>query len=306
MKFPHRGPLALAVFGLLCAPHSYGFQSAVELDAGFRRDSLRWSIAGDLSGKLTPNVLSELTWESINIRQLAVGWKADSPDGVQLRTKAAYGWIYDGRNRDSDYLGDDRTLEFSRSDNETSDDSVLDLSAAIGYRLDYRTGRMLWRITPLLGLSRHEQRLRITNGFQTVPPLGPFPNLDSTYRTKWTGPWAGIELSNESGAPSRGFIRLEHHWADFRAHANWNLREDFQHPRSFEHEANGRGSVVSVGIVSPVRDQWSVRLSIDYQRWRTDPGIDRVYFANGAVAVTRLNEVEWTSRALLFGIERPL
>lgn len=304
MKFSRCGPLVLAVVGLLCAPNSYGFQTTVALDAGYRRDSLRWSIAGDLSGTLSPNVLSELTWDDVEIAQLSLGWKLDTPEGVQLRAKAAYGWIYDGRNRDSDYLGDDRTLEFSRSENDTQDDDVLDLALAIGYRLTHRLERSRLHVIPLLGLSRHEQRLRITNGFQALPPLGPFPGLDSTYRTKWDGPWLGIELASDSASGAGGFLRLEHHWADYNATANWNLRDDFQHPRSFEHEADGKGFVASLGFSRSIRKGWSTRVSFDYQRWRSDPGIDRVYFANGAVAVTRLNEVRWTSRAVSIGIER--
>lgn len=298
--------MALAAFGLLSAPHSYGYESTVAVDAGYRRDSLRWSIAGDLSGALSPNVLSELTWEHVDIAELTLAWTLQATDGPQLRAKAAYGWIRDGRNRDSDYLGDDRTLEFSRSDNETNDDDVLDLALAVGYRLALPWERGRLRVTPLLGFSRHEQRLRITGGFQTIPPLGPFSGLDSTYRTRWSGPWIGVELAREPASMPSGFLRLEHHWADYDATANWNLRDDFRHPRSFEHEADGKGFVAAIGVAGPMYKGWSARLSLEYQRWETDPGIDRVYFADGAVAATRLNEVKWESRVIAFGLERDL
>ncbi|BAU49938.1 hypothetical protein SVA_3396 [Sulfurifustis variabilis] len=300
------GPILLAVGALACVAQAPAAQQTFDINVGHRSDALRWSIAGDLSGSLSPNVLSELRWENLDIVQLSVGWKLDTERGLQVRGNAAYGWIYDGSNRDSDYLGDGRTLEFSRSENETRDDDVLDLAVAVGYRLTHRFDRSAVHVTPLLGLSRHEQRLRITNGFQTIPPLGPFPGLDSTYRTEWTGPWVGIELAGETTERVGGFVRLEHHWADYSADANWNLRDDFQHPRSFAHEADGTGLVASVGIVGVVHQKWSARLSYDYQRWRTDPGIDRVFFANGAVAATRLNEVEWTSRTISLGLELAL
>lgn len=293
----------LAVAALACVSDGLAAQQTFDLNVGHRSDELRWSIAGDLSGSLSPNVLSELAWKSVDIVQLSVGWKLEPAHGPQLRADAAYGWIYDGRNRDSDYLGDGRTLEFSRSDNETRDDDVRDLALALGYPLTYRVDRVLLHVTPLLGFSRHEQRLRITNGFQTIPLLGPFPGLDSTYRTRWSGPWIGIEFESDLGSASSAFIRLERHWADYTARANWNLRDDFQHPRSFEHEADGKGLVASLGIVSPIREKWSARVSLDYQRWRTDPGIDRVYFASGAVAATRLNEVKWSSRTISIGLQ---
>jgi hypothetical protein len=300
------GPVLLAVCAFAVTTHGLAAQQAFDVDLGYRSDSLRWSIAGDLSGSLSPNVLSELTWDNLDIFELSAGWKLQSAHGPQVRASAAYGWIYDGDNRDSDYLGDGRTLEFSRSENDTRDDDVLDLALAVGYRVTYRHNGTLLHVTPLLGLSLHEQRLRITNGFQAIPPLGPFPGLDSTYRTKWTGPWVGIEFASEGSRATGGFLRLEYHWADYDAKANWNLRDDFQHPRSFEHEADGTGLVASVGIVGLIRDRWSARVSLDYQRWETDPGIDRVFFASGDVAVTRLNDVEWTSRTISIGLERTL
>lgn len=303
MNKARSGHILLAVGILACLSDGLAAQQTLDLNVGHRSDELRWSIAGDLSGSLSPNVLSELTWENVDIVELSVSWKLDMPQRLQLWTRAAYGWIYDGRNRDSDYLGDGRTVEFSRSDNDTRDDDVFDVAVALGYRLTYRLEGGLLHLTPLLGLSHHEQRLRITNGFQTIPPLGPFPGLDSTYRTEWTGPWVGVELTGEFRSAPNAFVRLEHHWADYTAHANWNLRDDFQHPRSFQHEADGTGLVASLGIVSPLRQKWSVRLSLDYQRWRTDPGIDRVFFASGAVAATRLNEVKWTSRAITIGLQ---
>jgi hypothetical protein len=43
-------------------------------------------------------------------------------------------------------------------------------------------------------------------------------------------------------------------------------------------------------------------LAFTYLKWSTDPGLDRLYYANGSVAETRLNEVNWDSYALMLGL----
>jgi len=45
-----------------------------------------------------------------------------------------------------------------------------------------------------------------------------------------------------------------------------------------------------------------VNFNFDYQDWSTDNGTDKVFFADGAAAKTRLNEVNWTSYALSLGL----
>ncbi len=45
---------------------------------------------------------------------------------------AAYSWIFDGENQNSDYAGDDRMLEFSRSNNNSDEGNMLDASFGIG------------------------------------------------------------------------------------------------------------------------------------------------------------------------------
>jgi len=166
------------------------------LSAGYRVDDLDWNIAGDINGN-NPNVLSELTWDDVESYQLKAQGSAVWPNIIALRGYANYGWIFDGDNQDSDYLGDNRTFEFSRSNNSTDDDDVLDASLAIGYPI--RFGRaVIGTMTPLLGYSYHEQNLNITDGNQTIPNLGPFPGLDSSYETEWKGPWIGFDLRFKS------------------------------------------------------------------------------------------------------------
>ena len=90
--------------------------------AGYRIDQLDWNIAGNNAGT-NPNILSELTWKDLEIYQVqfkpSVTLGNSHRGGVRYHLRGMLGWgsIVDGSNQDSDYAGDNRTLEFSRSNN---------------------------------------------------------------------------------------------------------------------------------------------------------------------------------------------
>ena len=282
------------------------FEADFTFSAGYRVDNLDWNIAGDSSGN-NPNILSELTWDDLESYQVKVQGDLIWPNIIALRGLADYGWIFDGDNQDSDYWGDNRTWEWSRSNNKSDDGDVWDVSLAVGY--PFRTGRdVISTITPLVGYSHHEQNLKMTDGYQTIPALGPFPNLDSSYETEWQGPWIGIDLNFKAAEIKtfahrfETFFSYEYHWADYEAEANWNLRDDFQHPKSFTHDADGNGWIIRTGFNFVLQRNIALNFSYDYQDWSTDSGTDKIFFTDGTTAKTRLNEVNWTSYSLGLGL----
>lgn len=282
------------------------FETEFVFSAGYRKDELDWNIAGNINGT-NPNILSELTWEDLESFQLRFKNKTVIPNIFYFRASVSYGWIFDGTVQDSDYLGDYRTFEFSRSNNSADDGDVWDASVGIGY--PFRIGGdEIWTITPLVGYSYHEQNLTLTDGNQTIPPLGSFPGLDSTYETQWKGTWIGLDLHFKAREievwPQRiePYFSVEYHWADYDAEADWNLRSDFAHPKSFEHEADGDGWVLGMGFDFILNPNFLLNFNYDYQNWTTDDGTDSVFFADGTTAITRLNEVNWTSHAFSLGI----
>lgn len=272
---------------------------------GLRRDDLDWNIAGNRSGN-NPNVLSELTWDDIKSYQVKVQGRLEWPNIVSLRGSADYGWVFDGDNRDSDYLGDNRTQEFSRSNNSADNGHLWDASMAVGY--PFRFGRqVVATTTPLVGWSHHEQHLTISDGNQTIPDTGSFSGLHSSYDTRWKGPWVGLDLRFRAGK-IRNFIQrlepyftYEYHWADYHAKANWNLRNDLDHPKSFEHNADATGYVIATGFNIALHENAALNINFDYQDWSTDHGTHKVFFSNGKTAKTRLNEVNWSTYALSLG-----
>ena len=274
--------------------------------AGYRRDDLDWNIAGNSNGK-NPNVLSELTWDELDSYQVKFQGHLIWPHIIALRAVANYGWIYDGENQDSDFAGDDRTFEFSRSNNNADDGNVWDVSLGIGYPI--RWGKsVISTMTPLVGYSHHEQNLEITDGNQTIPDLGPFPGLDSSYDAEWQGPWIGIDLNFRAAEIKtvahrlETFITYEYHWADYDAEADWNLRQDLRRSTSFVHDTDGEGWIIRAGFNIVLQRYLGLNFNFDYQDWTTDNGTDKVFLADGGNLKTRLNEVNWSSYSLGLGL----
>ncbi len=281
------------------------WEKRFDLSAGLRRDKFNWNIAGDITGA-NPNILSELSWNDLRIFQLKTDAKVIFDKKLRVEGSYGYGWIYHGDNQDSDYAGDNRTLEFSRSNNKTDDNNVSDLSAGLGYQFNLPDADFFYGhkviLTLLAGYSEHKQNLKITNGFQTIPATGPFDGLNSKYQAEWKGPWLGTEFETEKGKFT-GFLRFEYHWADYFAEADWNLREDFAHPVSYRHTADGKGTIVSLGAGYNIKTNWLVYLRTDFQDWETDKGIDRTFFSDGAIIDTQFNRAEWKATAILLGVK---
>src|SRR3989304_5599368 len=197
-------PSCVALILLLAVPQAVSAATYVPMtlsvSAGQRKDNLNWSIAGN-----GVNVLSELKWENLAIAQLQAVAEFHLKNDLRLRARLGYGVIDSGNNQDSDYDGNNRTLEYSRSNNKAGGD-VLDASIGFGKRLrmrDLSAGRSFY-VTPFVGLSMHRQNLTMTDGVQTIssastPPLGPIPGLASSYDAQWMGPWLGAGALGETG-----------------------------------------------------------------------------------------------------------
>jgi len=279
----------------------------IEIILGYscRQDEFDWNIAGTSQGT-DPNILSELTWKDLTIHQFSLGVRTLRKNSIYLKGAFDYGWIVDGENQDSDYNEDDRQGEFSRSNNQSDEGNTLDFSIGLGYPIPF--GSDFLSLSPVFGYSYHRQELHMLDGYQTIPDLGSFPGLDSTYDATWKGPWIGVDVNLELKKISRIFsfmelcIGYEHHWAKYNATADWNLRTDFMHPKSFEQEADGQGDKISLGLKNHFGTVTTLGIYYEQQRWSTQRGVDRVFLIDGQVIETRLNEVNWQSNTVRFEI----
>ncbi len=276
---------------------------------GQRIDEVRFDIAGNLEGT-EPNVLSELTWSDLKMRQIKATANLAISDRFLFDGMIASADIYQGDNQDSDYLGDNRSMEFSRSNNRSDDGDVFDLATGIGYRFHLKNNEYLHaediNLSILAGYSYHEQNLIITDGNQTKDPYGligftgPFDGLHSSFETEWKGPWLGLALSGKV-KKFNGLFRFEYHYTDYYAWANWNLREDFAHPVSFEQTAEGHGLAFTIGLDYELTNNFTIDFNADIQSWLTEPGIIEFHLADGTSQKQRLNRVDWRSYAFMLG-----
>jgi len=290
----------------------------IGIAGGVRLAEFDWSIAGRSDGT-NPNVLSELTWTNLVIFDFhGAGDLGFLDDRLVLAGSLGFGVFSNGDVQDSDYKSDDRTDEYSRSHASNLDDFVADAALSLGYQwtggktrsMDQDFPSVRRRLLLQAGVSWNEQRLRMTDGVQVlsrpdlepdVPPEGPFGGLDSTFQARWVGLWVGVEFEHRVGRRSQILAELEMHWPDYDATANWNLRSDFAHPVSFEQSADGQGYVLVLGWKATESKISGLQVCFRAESWRTDPGIDRTFLADGDQWETRLNEVDWRSALLSVG-----
>lgn len=297
-----------------CQPEDcsgWNFYTDWTLSTGYRQDRLTWTIA-DPTG--SPNILSELQWNDLRIWEIKGQFEVLFCDRIYVRGYADYGKIFHGRNRDSDYAGNDKTLEFSRSKAKSDKGEVFDFSGGIGYQFHLGDWFCLcdtdWTFTPLLGYSYHEQHLRDYDGVQLINsafnefgeevpagPLGPFPGLHSNYRAKWRGPWVGFDTCYPISCDWKVFGSFEYHWAHYHGTGHWNLRPDFI--KDFTQTSNnGHGYVIDAGTSYDFWCNWSAGLTFSYQWMRSGSGRDRTFFISGP-ADTRFNGATWHNWSIL-------
>ncbi len=297
--------------------------AGLDLGVGYRSDKLDWSISNESDGG-SPDILSELTWDNLHILQLqGTGWLelGELPflrRNSLLIATISLGKIYSGDAQDSDYARDGRTHEWSRSVSDADHGMTADFSAAFGPIFELKKAPGL-SVTPLIGYAFNMQALKMSDGEQVIsdsitrqqyfptaglpPPVGKISGLDSTYTAYWYGPWLGLNTDYQVSKKFKMTAGIEYHWVDYFAQADWNLRSDFDHPVSFEHDANGTGVVWNFKGRYLIDEKWSWLLKGNIQRWKTNNGTDRTYFDDGTVGNTRLNKVTWHSYALTTGLE---
>ena len=287
----------------------------IDMGVGHRYDRLNWNIAGNLNGE-NPNILSELEWTDIEILQLQFsGWLVLHEripflnKETFLQADLSIGTINSGKVRDSDYSADNRNDEWSRSISAADKGYVFDLSGAVGPIYSFDTFAT-FSITPLLGYGFNLQNLAMTDGVQTIatagitPDIGPFDgNLNNSYVTYWYGPWIGLNVEGKISKKIKLATGVEYHWVEYFAQADWNLRNDFDHPVSFEHETTGDGVVCKLDVQYEIDKKWSLQVGGNWQHWGTVAGSVRTFMADGSVNKTRLNEVNWNSYALTVGFK---
>ncbi|MBA3582525.1 MAG: autotransporter domain-containing protein [Gammaproteobacteria bacterium] len=268
----------------------------VGLQVGAREDNFDWNIAAPYGYE--PNVLSELTWSNLEITELRLDTQFVAPIGVAVYGTLGYGTITSGQNQDSDYDFDDRRGEYSRSNNNASDGDTLDMRIGAGYQ--FKIGRHV-SLIPLAGVEYRELNLVMTDGFQTIPAYGPFDGLNSTYNSEWKGLWVGAR-ANVDLRRVRFNAEFLLRTGDYYGYANWNLRSDFSHPKSFDHDSAYLGYELNGGAEVMLVEHLYLTTNLMWASSEILEGTDTIYAADGNEYSTDLNGGQWDQLAFRLGL----
>lgn len=241
---------------------------------GYRQDEFKFSIA-DPSG--FPNVLNEVNWRDIHSFPFMTKGHITAWDHIYLQGAFDFAWIRRGRVRDSYFAGDNRTDEFARFEAIIPGGSLFDLSGGIGVNIfPWRRGIIL---APLVGYSLNGQNLKISKATETIADdpanLGPICGLRVNYRSRWEGPWVGLDFSVKPTCYWMFEAGYQYHWARFRARGKWELTDCLDpnnfFVNNFWQDAHGSGMVVNFGTSYYFDETWGLGIYGNFQRWKTRP-----------------------------------
>ncbi|MFL0795870.1 MAG: hypothetical protein K6L73_00030 [Cellvibrionaceae bacterium] len=272
---------------------------------GHTQGDLNWHIAGN-----GVNVLSELDYTDVSGTTVGLKGQWSHPflaaDHWRILVRADLNStsISNGNYQDSDFTGNNRTAEFSRSVGDVTGTDLDQFQLGFGLR---------YQITPnqaLLGWGgaiHNRQDINFRNGVQVVsnPPinvsLGPINGLDSEYRASWSGGWGagGWQLTLDRWQLDLELLRL---WGTYRGTGRWNLRTDFAQPVSFLHQADMTGWQFQASLTWHYSEQLSFNLTYEDSALETDPGVDYTYFSSGSTFEALFNQASWDSQQWRCGL----
>lgn len=266
-----------------------------------------WSIGAGPSTNYSPNVLSELSFDQLKSR----GWGLNIAYLNKLNNKWAFNLegdyfrssIKKGDIQDSDYEGDDRTEEFSRSYSDASGDALERKQTALGFKYRWFDTKGHY-LGLMIGRHDFDFDVNMTNGVQIVPLESnglTLAGLDSTYDSRFLSTFAAVTTEHVFNWGTVGF-RYEKHDVEFDAKANWNLRSEFAHPVSFAHTGEGDGETLTLGYTYTVTKAWDVYVNWSRRQIEISDGYDHTFFVDGSSIVLRLNNVDYDSESMQGGV----
>lgn len=270
------------LFGVhACLAQDHHTTLQLSVTGGYRHEDLQWSIAGNANGQ-NPNILSALRWKQVGGPVTGVHIQFVCYDHWQLEGAYEHTFFLSGTAYDTDYGGNNRTDIVYAQQFQAGKGSADHWQAGAGYQLPVSNK---FTITPSAGYGLFHQSFYLRGN------TAAFSDLNSIYKTTWTGPYGQVLCSIGFTKKLSMHTSLRYSQVQYRASANWNLIEAFSHPESFRHTASGYGLNVHTSMLYHVSKMHSIGITGVYSRWQTGRGIDQLYLAAGTSQQTQLNEV---------------
>lgn len=203
--------------------------------------------------------------------------------------------------------------EYSKQSADADRGYVCDASGGLGFKVISGGGRG-W-VAGLIGYSYDRQSLKMTNFKQkrdTLNQIVPeaLNGVRGSYKTRWTGPFVGIDFSGKVECDVTIFGSAEWHVCDFRGEGVWQRHPAYK--AKIRHHARGYGAVGTLGFDWAPFDHWGFGLIANYQQWSTRKGNNHsstksLLFPSSQLPLSfpvaqksRLYRVKWISYSLSF------
>lgn len=292
----------------------YGYPPGFNADVGvgYRQDQLKWATR-DPQDSTDP--VSSLKWKELQIFDINGFANFTTCNYWYFRVNGNYGRIYSGRVDDSDYSvsasgGSSRTL-IEKNHLNGGRGEVFDLGGGVGYVFKSAGGRMT--IAPLIGYMHSEQHLRAYDAVNVFlfdsTPLGRIEGANSTYNNRWYGGFAAYDMVVNFSCNLRFIGTVQGMMGNYRAKANWNLRDDII--GDVFHKGNFVGGYGQGGFIYNIFCNHFIGVTGTYRNLWTHHGEQKItrvtYFVNAFGIATgesivkskQKMHVRWTSWSVL-------
>ncbi|MDM1384369.1 omptin family outer membrane protease [Myroides marinus] len=259
-------------------------------------EELNWDIAGNESGKF-PNLLSEIKWKDLSGPKLGIISGIPITPKLKLKLELSYKTIISGKVNDSDYAGDNKAVKTAEFNLQADKGHSIKTSLELSYLLLNRQDFTLNIHAGYLGYYKTLYML------DSDTPLNKDKKLNSTYKPRYHGVIYGLQTSYTIHNWQATLDISGIHLPSYLANANWNLREELQHPISFTHKSKASGYNLALHLGYHISKNLQPFITANYTQLDASKGTDKLYKINGNTHTTQLNRVHSSNFHIGVGIK---
>lgn len=295
---------------------------SLQTHVGHGSGQLDWNIGSDSSNALSPNILSELNFDNIRTSQVGVDANISFAAPVEnfrviLEGGFNRGSVENGQAIDSDFSENNRNGLYSKSKSYVSGKGLREYDAGIGLQYTYYPNSLVpfaQAFSLIYGGQQQKQMLNLQQGQQLVAEPQFFSastsidslnqrlaGLDSDYSSTWSSQWLAAEYQISISDWTLS-ARYQYYSGVYHGEGRWNLREDFQQPKSFVHDADSSGQQIELGLAYSFSSKMRAQLNWTSGDWQTEEGLGKTYFSDNTVQYIGFNQANWHSSAMRLGV----